>query len=571
MLLDGFTESLTGLEAVDVVGWPYRGTMITSEVFAAGAPTSSAIESATIGQPALGSAYIREASGHHAIRQVSAPIGWDYWFMHSRHYQATYFHGSPAETKYISGDQLGMWCKNPARHNTANQPPFLNIGAPLKVGSQVIRVDCYATQAAGELIVSIDGFKSAILKNYPVNPVADVYYATGHVSSNIRPVGLRKFSEIVNMPVEAWRYRTRIHGFYENKILLSVGVDNTAARTDSGSGYTTCNSISWALDPNYRTPQTDYSQHTGWIPFLVLELTVSGVTDEEISLDVVHGWSETAGTISRSTSPDCKLEQGVCLLESHQTNAVLDVFYNDAGVIQTVYGDFDFSSESHRYVGSPPIGSHNYYNLIRYTLKHRYGTESRQLDYTREVTYRDRSDGPGKIYNYTESLNGETLVDVEKIGDWGDRSNQVFTRAPYAGAEIRTLTMPWLYYSEKDPITNISERFMTPARTFASITGRHCVSLFASQDSADGTQSLKNTENTKTVSHWSVCHNHGFLDMAGFSALVDPNDNDWRPPSAASAILFGYAGAKTLAPVNPVTGVVVTPPTNRPASWVNYL
>lgn len=571
MLLDSFTGPLTGIEAVDAVGWPYRGTMITSEVFDASSTTISSIESGTIGQPALGNAYIREASGHYPIRQSNAPVGWEYWFMHSRHYQATYFYGSTFETKYISGDQLGVWCKNPARHNTANQPPFLNIGAPLKVGDQVVRVDCYATQTAGELIVALDGFKAAVLKSYPVDPVAGVYYATGHTVGSLRPVGLRNFSEISAMPVEAWRYRTRIHGFYENKILVSVGVDNTASKTSSGSGYTTCNSITWATDPNYRTPETDYSQHSGWIPFLVLELTVDGTAEEDISLDVVHSWAATAGTISRSTSPDCGLAEGVCLLESHQTNAVLDVFYNDMGVIQTIYGDFDFSSESHRYVYSPPAGSYNYYNIIRYTLKHRYGSESRVLDYTREVTYHDRSDGPGKMYNYSESLNGETLVDVETIGDWGDRSNQVFTRSPYAGAEIRTLTMPWLYYSERDPITNISERFMTPARTFASITGRNCVALYASQDSSDGTQAIKHPENTKTVSHWSVCHNHGFLDMPVFSALVALDDNDWRPPSAASRLLYGYAGTKTLSPVNPVTGVVVTPPTNRPASWVNYL
>lgn len=571
MLLNGFTQSLTGLEKITAAGWPYRGTMITSEVRDYSSATLANIESATIGQPALENAYIRLQGAHYPIKQINAPTGWDYWFMHSRLRQAVTFTGSPSVRKQTSGDQLGVWCKNPDRHFLANEPPFLELGAPLKVGDQVIRVSCFATDTAGELLVSLSGRSGYVALSYPVEPVDDVYYAIGYVSSTDRPFGLRSYQEIAAMPVRAWRFSSRIHGFYENKILISIGVDPFAATTSSNSGYITNNSLTSSQGSTYRTPRTDYTQNHGWQPFLFLELIVNGLADEDISLAVVHGWAATAGILSRSSGADCGQPEGECFIESHQTNTVLDVFYGASGQVQTVFGDFDFTCESHRYGFNPPPSKHFYYSLINYKLKHRLNGASRELSYSREVVYQNRSDGPGKMYTYKEVLNGETLVDDTRLRDWGDSNTQVFTRPPLAGSEIRCITMPWSYYYIENPETFESEMFMTPARTFMSKTGRNCVSLYASQDSSTGQDALKNPVNTKTVSHWSVCHNSGFKDMPGFSAIVSPDNDDWRAPSAASIDLFGYAGNKTQAPVNPVTGAVDAAPTNRPVSWVHYL
>lgn len=72
--LAGFTNQMCGLELVVGVGWPYRGTMVTS--FSDG---GTRVDSHTIGQPAIGGAHVRSQCAHYPIKQINAKSGWEYF------------------------------------------------------------------------------------------------------------------------------------------------------------------------------------------------------------------------------------------------------------------------------------------------------------------------------------------------------------------------------------------------------------------------------------------------------------------------------------------------------------
>lgn len=566
--LESFTDHLTGLESVTAVGWPFHGSIITSQTFDANNPPSlRATESTTIGQPKAGFGLnMTMQASHYAIRQSNAPVGWEYWLMHGYPDQYYSYVGNTLER--IAGDRIGVFSKNPERKNVNINQVFMSMGAPLKTENGVVNISCAAMNEAGSIVILIHsegGFES-VKKTYPVNPVSGVYYAHGASENN--SFGLRTFEEINSMPSSERIYTVRTHGFYENKMLVSVGVDLWNAPSHTGPGYITPQPIIWQVNPSARDERVDHSPEEQWQPFIFLEIIVNGPGPEGIELNVVHDWRQTAGSIERTEGPECGLETGVCVLESSQINCVLDVFYDDYGEIKTVYGDFIFRSESGK--GST---SRDWYNEVDYTLRHRLGAEQRELEYRLEFVS-ERKTMETEV-SHLEMINGDIIFEYEYAGRapiFRDK-NYLFSRAPFAGSEIRCITMPFFPYEYYDEAEETYKLWVPPINTLRSVTGRNCVALYASRDSVDPDLALpvEEHENTKSVTCWSICHRLGFSDMNDFSVeIIDDG------PGSADRILlrplpYGYTGRRVLTPANPVTGVIELPPINRPQSWVHYL
>lgn len=512
------TQGLMGLELVKQIGWPYHGRTVAE--FYSGTLSKRELE----GHSWATEAAPLEQLSHYPIR-VSNPSSpeWGYHFLYG-----------------LDAQPIGLGNgENPAAYSSTGRGMQL-LGVPLKVGGEVLNLAVFHNSAGSLTLYDVKrGLYRNITFAFPMSSqnrfaVYDTYGAARVVS----------LAELVSLDGAYPVLKTRVLDFYENKCLVSIEptrfCDSLASIPDD-------------LDHNYLSKEIsqNYTYEHGRNVITVVELVASGTGLGSVSINVVYGPSATSGDVVRSSPAIATVQPNgdtSYTWSTSVTNAVLDAWYNELGVIQTLRGSFSHKRTA-KTVGRTIYNSPQTFNVLHESevaLSGPSGSAAEKLKHEWDWFFGSSDNVKCKIWRNDVLISDEVGFDFN-ARQWNVK--EPTERAPWPGDECRMLTLGYvLTYSDQLGAGG----FMPQHYTVAYRNNGSCSSsLHAITENYYRDQ---NIPMQKTIHAGRVLSKYGAVNTEAFSDTVYLDDPRYVRHGTNVWHMRGYVGALTRQILNPITG-----------------